>query len=73
MKGIPETFDAHRSFHWSNLARCKAGIAATVAIQPFAKIVGFLVAPTVIVMMACIYFTATDNRRFRSSLLCERR
>jgi hypothetical protein len=41
-----------------------AGITATAAIQPFATIVGFLVAPTFIVMMACIYSTAPDDRRF---------
>jgi hypothetical protein len=55
---------AHRSFDWSNLARGKAGITASVAIRPFATIVGFLVAPTFIVMMACIYSTAPNKRMF---------
>ncbi len=41
-----------------------AGITATAAVQPFATIVGFLVAPTFIVMMACIYSTAPANRKF---------
>jgi hypothetical protein len=41
-----------------------AGITATAAIQPFATVVGFLVAPTFTVMMVCIYSTAPENRRF---------
>jgi hypothetical protein len=41
-----------------------AGITATAAIQPFATVVGFLVAPTFIVVMACIYATAPDDRKF---------
>jgi uncharacterized Tic20 family protein len=41
-----------------------AGITATAAVHPFATIVGFLVAPTFIVMMAWIYSTAPGNCRF---------
>jgi len=41
-----------------------AGITATAAIQPLATVVGFLVAPTFIIMMVCIYSTAPENRRF---------
>lgn len=41
-----------------------AGVTATAAIQPFATVVGFLVAPTFIVVMACIYATSPDDRTF---------
>ncbi len=41
-----------------------AGITATAALQPLATVVGFLVAPTFIVVMACIYSTAPEDRRF---------
>ncbi len=41
-----------------------AGITATATIQPLATVVGFLVAPTFIVVMACIYSTASEDRRF---------
>ncbi len=41
-----------------------AGVTATAAIQPLATVVGFLVAPTFIVVMACIYSTASEDRRF---------
>jgi hypothetical protein len=41
-----------------------AGITATAAVQPLATIVGFLVAPTFVVLTACIYSTAPTNRRF---------
>jgi len=41
-----------------------AGITATAAIQPLATVVGFLVAPTFIILMVCIYSTAPENRRF---------
>ncbi len=41
-----------------------AGITATAAVQPFATIVGFLVAPAFIILMTCIYSTAPANRKF---------
>ncbi len=41
-----------------------AGITATAAIQPLATVIGFLVAPTFIIVMVCIYSTASEDRKF---------
>ena len=40
-----------------------AGITATAAIQPFATIVGFLLTPSFLVVMACIHGYASNERK----------
>ena len=40
-----------------------AGITATAAIQPFATIVGFLLTPSFLVVMACIHCYASNERK----------
>ena len=40
-----------------------AGITATAAIQPFATIIGFLLTPSFLVVMACIHSYASNERK----------
>jgi len=43
-----------------------AGVTATASIQPFATVVGFLLTSTSLVVMACIYGYASDERKIFS-------
>jgi len=43
-----------------------AGVTATASIQPFATVVGFLLTSTFLVVMACIYGYASDERKIFS-------
>ena len=40
-----------------------AGITATASIQPFATIIGFLLTPTFLVVMACIHCYASESKK----------
>jgi hypothetical protein len=40
-----------------------AGITATASIQPFATIMGFLLTPTFLVVMACIHCYASESKK----------
>jgi hypothetical protein len=40
-----------------------AGITATASIQPFATIIGFLLTPTFLVVMACIHGYASESKK----------
>jgi len=40
-----------------------AGVTATASIQPFATIIGFLLTPTFLVVMACIHCYASNDKR----------
>ncbi len=40
-----------------------AGITATASIQPFATIMGFLLTPSFLVVMACIHCYASDSKK----------
>jgi hypothetical protein len=40
-----------------------AGVTATASIQPFATVIGFLLTPTFLVVMACIHCYASNDKR----------
>jgi hypothetical protein len=72
VKGMAQTDPANKNYVyelglWSAVVATIlvtiAGITATASIQPFATIIGFLLTPTFLVVMACIHCYASESKK----------
>jgi hypothetical protein len=72
VKGMAQTDPANKNYVyelglWSAVVATIlvtiAGITATASIQPFATIMGFLLTPTFLVVMACIHCYASESKK----------
>jgi hypothetical protein len=72
VKGMAQTDPANKNYVyqlglWSAITATIlvtiAGITATASIQPFATIMGFLLTPTFLVVMACIHCYASESKK----------